>query len=163
MLLPIPCLRLRCFYAGLLKMWLGVASRLRQCQGIKAMKKVSNYDTRPSMAIPQVHVKPESASEPNMTRAALTAVWQSISRKWIAISCLLIGAVFGLTVLGWYVWPVEWTGGSYQHLTAEDQALLIELATDLNVYDVSNPALVELQRRWPEIDELACFVASQQV
>lgn len=125
------------------------------------MKKVTNYDTRPSMAIPQV--RQESAPEPNMTRAAFTAVWQSMSRKWIAISCLIIGAIFGLVVLGWGLWPVEWTGGSYRDLTAEDQALLIQVATDLNVYDVNNPALVELQRRWPEIDELACFVASQQV
>lgn len=124
------------------------------------MKKVNNYDTRPSMPIPQVQAR---ETEPSIKMAALTAIWQSISRKWIAISCFIIGAIFGLTVLGWYVWPVEWTGGSYQHLTPSDQALLIELATDLNVYDVNNPALVELQRRWPEIDELACFVASQQV
>lgn len=126
------------------------------------MKKVNNYDTRPSMPIPQL--QPVNViTEPNVKMMALTALWQSISRKWIAISCLLIGAIFGLTVLGWYVWPVEWTGGTYEHLTIEDKALLIELATDLNVYDASNPSLMELQRRWPELDSLACFVASGDV
>lgn len=126
------------------------------------MKKVNNYDTRPSMPIPQLQPV-NVTTEPNVKMMALTALWQSISRKWIAISCLLIGAIFGLTVLGWYVWPVEWTGGTYEHLTIEDKALLIELATDLNVYDASNPSLMELQRRWPELDSLACFVASGDV
>lgn len=126
------------------------------------MKKVNNYDTRPSMPIPQLQPV-NVTTEPNVKMMALTALWQSISRKWIAISCLLIGAIFGLTVLGWYVWPVEWTGGTYEHLTIEDKALLIELATDLNVYDASNPSLVELQQRWPELDSLACFVASGDV
>lgn len=126
------------------------------------MKKVNNYDTRPSMPIPQL--QPVNViTEPNVKMMALTALWQSISRKWIAISCLLIGAIFGLTVLGWYVWPVEWTGGTYQHLTIEDKALLVDVAVDLNVYDARNPALVELQRRWPELDSLACFVASGDV
>ena len=125
------------------------------------MKKVSEYSTKPSMSIPQPRtVRVTSQPEPNMAKAAMVAIWQSISRKWIAVSCLLIGAIFGLTVLGWYVWPVEWTGGTYEHLTLEDKALLIQVATDLNVYDVNNPALAELQRRWPEIDELACFVAA---
>lgn len=126
------------------------------------MKKVNNYDTRPSMPIPRLQPV-NVTTEPNVKMMALTALWQSISRKWIAISCLLIGAIFGLTVLGWYVWPVEWTGGTYEHLTIEDKALLIELATDLNVYDASNPSLMELQRRWPELDSLACFVASGDV
>lgn len=126
------------------------------------MKKVNNYDTRPSMPIPQL--QPVNViTEPNVKMMALTALWQSISRKWIAISCLLIGAIFGLTVLGWWLFPVEWTGGTYEHLTIEDKALLIELATDLNVYDASNPSLVELQRRWSELDSLACFVASGDV
>ena len=125
------------------------------------MKKVSEYSTKPSMPIPQPRtVRVTSQPEPNMAKAAVVALWQSISRKWIAVSCLLIGAIFGLTVLGWYVWPVEWTGGTYEHLTLEDKALLIQVATDLNVYDATNPALAELQRRWPEIDELACFVAA---
>lgn len=126
------------------------------------MKKVNNYDTRPSMPIPRLQPV-NVTTEPNVKMMVLTALWQSISRKWIAISCLIIGAIFGLTVLGWYVWPVEWTGGTYEHLTIEDKALLIELATDLNVYDASNPSLVELQRRWPELDSLACFVASGDV
>lgn len=126
------------------------------------MKKVNNYDTRPSMPIPRLQPV-NVTTEPNVKMMVLTALWQSISRKWIAISCLLIGAVFGLTVLGWYVWPVEYTGATYEHLTIEDKALLIELATDLNVYDASNPSLMELQRRWPELDSLACFVASGDV
>ena len=58
---------------------------------------------------------------------------------------------------------MEWTGGTYQHLTIEDKALLVDVAVDLNVYDANNPALVELTRRWPELDALACFVASGDV
>lgn len=125
------------------------------------MKKVTNFDTRPSMTIPQVQQR-ESAPEPNMKAAVLTAIWQSISRKWIAITFVVIGIIFGL-IYGWIVDPVEYVGATYQHLTIEDKALLVEVATDLNVYDASNPALLELQRRWPELDSLACFVASGDV
>lgn len=127
------------------------------------MKKVSNFDTRPHMVIPQVQQRQaESAPEPNMGAAALIAIWQSISRKWIAITFVVIGIIFGL-IYGWIIDPVEWTGGTYQHLTIEDKALLVDVAVDLNVYDANNPALVELQRRWPELDSLACFVASGDV
>ena len=94
-----------------------------------------------------------------MAKAAIAALWQSISRKWIAVAFVTIGIILGL-IYGWVIDPVEWTGGTYEHLTLEDKALLIQVATDLNVYDMSNPALAELQRRWPEIDELACFVAA---
>lgn len=124
------------------------------------MKKVTNFDTRPHMPVPQVRVT--SAPEPNIKTAVLTAIWQSISRKWIAIAFIIIGIVFGL-IYGWIIDPVEWTGGTYQHLTIEDKALLVDVAVDLNVYDANNPALVELQRRWPELDSLACFVASGDV
>lgn len=135
----------------------------RRCQEIDTMKKVSNFDTRPHMAIPQVQQRQaESAPEPNMGAAALIAIWQSISRKWIAITFVVIGIICGL-IYGWLINPVEWTGGTYQHLTIEDKALLVDVAVDLNVYDANNPALVELQRRWPELDSLACFVASGDV
>ena len=124
------------------------------------MKKVSEYSTKPSMPIPQPRtVQPTSQPEPNMAKAAMVAIWQSISRKWIAAAFVVIGIILGL-IYGWVIDPVEWTGGTYEHLTLEDKALLIQVATDLNVYDAFNPALVELQRRWPEIDELACFVAA---
>ena len=124
------------------------------------MKKVSEYSTKPYMPIPQPRtVQPTSQLEPSMAKAAMVAIWQSISRKWIAVAFVTIGIVLGL-IYGWVIDPVEWTGGTYEHLTLEDKALLIQVATDLNVYDATNPALAELQRRWPEIDELACFVAT---
>jgi len=55
---------------------------------------------------------------------------------------------------------VEWTGITYSNLQPEDKALLLDLATDLSVYDANNPALIDLQNRWSEVDELACYVAN---
>jgi len=74
----------------------------------------------------------------------------------------LVGAVFGLVFLGWYVFPVEWTGGSYADLTPEDKGVLVQIASDLNAYDQNSPAVLQLRQKWPELDDLACFVANNQ-
>lgn len=118
------------------------------------------------MVIPEVKqaaIKPE---EPNANVALLQAILQTtiqgLTKRTIIISGLVCGLALGLMV-GWVWWPVEYTGATYEHLTPADKATLIELATNLNVYNPNDPALVQLQNKWPEIDDLACFVARQGV
>lgn len=129
------------------------------------MKRQNDFKTRPNMAIPtarpQVAPSQHVAADQSIALAALSAVGETISRKTIAFTSLLIGAVIGLTVFGWWLWPVEYTGASYGHLSPADKALIVEMASDLNAYDTSHPAVIDLRARWAELDGLACLVATQ--
>ena len=133
------------------------------------MKRVNQFKTNPAMQI----VEPKKTrkmtitaavvtKEPSMKFAVIVALWQSISRRWIAISFLVIGVIFGLTY-GWVINPVEWTGMSYTELTPADKGLLIQVASDLHAYNPDSQQVQELRTRWPELDELACFAAKNQV
>ncbi len=50
--------------------------------------------------------------------------FQEYAKKpWVlALVGFVIGAVFGLVVLGWWIWPVQWTNATPQHLSAEWKA-----------------------------------------
>lgn len=128
------------------------------------MKRQNEFKTRPMMVIPTVQIQPRQEQEPEPGAVTLsafaTSLWQRVSKKAVALASLGIGLFIGLVVLGWWLWPVEWTGMSYNELTPEDQSLLIEIASDLNAYDQNSMAVQELRQRWPDIDDLACFVAS---
>ena len=131
------------------------------------MKRQSEFKTKVSMPITQPTSQlEENKPEPNVNRIALYALLQTsiqgLTKRTIITFGLVCGLAFGLLV-GWVWWPVEYTGATYEHLTPEDKAVLIELATNLNVYNPNDPALVQLQNRWYEIDDLACFVAGQNV
>ena len=131
------------------------------------MKRINEFKTEPRMVIPTVRVKPVKVEEPNIKALAIKALVQStiqgVSKRTLALICLVCGIGIGL-YYGWVVSPVQWTNITYQNLQAADKALLLELATDLSVYDANNPRLLELQNRWSEVDELACYVvASGQV
>jgi len=47
--------------------------------------------------------------------------FQDYARKpWAAaLFGFVIGAIFGLVVLGWWIWPVQWTNATPAHLSAE--------------------------------------------
>ena len=89
-------------------------------------------------------------------------IWQLVkAHEKIAISFLIIGICLGL-IYGWIIDPVEWQGMTYTHLSPEDKGLLLQLASDTAAYDPSNTAVMELRQRWPELDNLACFVVNNQ-
>ena len=127
------------------------------------MKRTNEFKTEPKMIIPTVRVKPVGVKEPNIKALAIKslvqATIQGVSKKTLSLICLVCGIGIGL-YYGWIIAPVQWTNITYQNLQAADKALLLELATDLSVYDANNPALVDLQNRWSEVDELACYVAN---
>jgi hypothetical protein len=135
--------------------------------GELTMKKTNEFKTEPRLIIPTVRAKPIAAEEPNIKalaiKALISATVQGVSKRTLSLICLVCGIGLGL-YYGWIIAPVEWTNITYQNLQPEDKALLLDLATDLSVYDANNAALVQLQNRWSEVDELACYVvASGQV
>lgn len=127
------------------------------------MKRTNEFKTEPRLAIPVARVKPVSQPEPNIKALAIKAFVQStiqgVSKRTLAVICLVCGIGLGL-YYGWIISPVEWTSITYSNLQPEDKALLLDLATDLIVYDANNPALIDLQNRWSEVDELACYVVN---
>lgn len=127
------------------------------------MKRTNEFKTEPRLIIPTVRVKPVSVEEPNIKalaiKALIQATIQGVSKRTLMLICLVCGIALGL-YYGWMINPVEWTNITYQNLQSADKALLLDLATDLSVYDANNPALVDLQNRWSEVDELACYVAN---
>lgn len=89
--------------------------------------------------------------------AALTADWRRL-----ALLAFVAGAVFGLTVLGWYIWPVQWTEAPISELRHEDKVLILEMAQDLHSYDPESGRVLELTRRWGEVADGACFLMEQE-
>lgn len=127
------------------------------------MKRTNDFKTRPNMVIPERRQRPiepivQAVNEPSMARAALFAIGETISRKTYTVLGIFAGVVIGLAI-GWGVWPVEYTGATYEHLSPTDKALIVEMASDLNAYDPTTPAVIDLRARWPELDGLACFMA----
>ena len=127
------------------------------------MKRTNEFKTQPQMIIPTVRVKPVADQEPNIKamaiKALIQATIQGVSKRTLAVICLVCGIGLGL-YYGWVISPVEWTNITYSNLQPADKALLLDLATDLSVYDANNPRLLELQNRWSEVDELACYVVN---
>jgi hypothetical protein len=52
-----------------------------------------------------------------------------------AVPAFAAGALFGLVILGWWVWPVQWIDASMGQVRAADQALYVQLAADMFAID----------------------------
>lgn len=133
------------------------------------MKKVSNFDTKPHLPIVQPRTEQTPSAPPAQVdpqavsvKALVLARLDNLSKRALTAVCLLLGIGIGL-YYAWMVDPVEWTGMSYQHLPAEQKMVLVEMASDLNAYDPSSPAVENLRAAWPELYTMACFAANHQV
>ena len=52
----------------------------------------------------------------------------------IGIIAFILGAIFGLVVLGWWVWPVEWTNANPEALSPEWQEEYMRMAIEAFAY-----------------------------
>lgn len=128
------------------------------------MKRVTQFKTQPSIPIVEpkrqqpeqvtVVTSPQIPGKPSL----LSLVKQ---HEKIAIVFLVFGICLGL-LWGWVIDPVEYTGAGYADLTPEDKGVLVQIASDLNAYDQNSPAVQQLRQKWPELDQLACFVVNNQ-
>lgn len=128
------------------------------------MKKVNHFDTKPFMPLTEARQteRPKPQQQYRVTTQAKIGIWLLVkAHEKVAILFLVIGICLGLTY-AWLISPVEWTGMTYEHLSPADKGLLLQLASDTAAYDPNNPAVLELRQRWPELDDLACFVVNNQ-
>ena len=70
------------------------------------------------------------------------------------------GLFFGLVILGWWLWPVEWTDTRFEDLGYAEQVRIVEAAADLNAYDLTSSHVIRLMRNW-DGDKLACQLSHQ--
>lgn len=101
----------------------------------------------------------DTAVEPQ-TKAARLA-WLGGDKRPYVIAFTL-GMVIGLVVLGWGLFPVQWTNVPYTLLGDAEKTILLDLANDLNAYNPQSPQVERLSKQWGEIDDLACTVAEQE-
>lgn len=74
--------------------------------------------------------------------AALDTKFAGVRRAYLilaAVPAFAVGAVIGLIVLGWWLFPVEWTNAGLAQVRPEDQALVIEVAADMFAIDNNLP------------------------
>jgi hypothetical protein len=70
---------------------------------------------------------------------------KQIRNPWaVSIACLVIGMIFGLVVLGWWLFPVEWTDATAADLNNSNQVMWIQMAAA--EYELTQDAVLALSR-----------------
>jgi hypothetical protein len=67
---------------------------------------------------------------------------------WVGVISFIVGLFIGLVVLGWWLWPVQWTDADPSHLSLEFQEIYLRMAIDS--YTLNQDTAVAQQR----IDEV---------
>jgi hypothetical protein len=68
----------------------------------------------------------------------------------VGIASFIVGLIIGLVVLGWWLWPVEWTDAAPEHLRTEFKEVYLRMAIDSYTL---NPEPVPAQQRIEEVGE----------
>lgn len=102
----------------------------------------------------------KTATAPQTEQARQSRLHHGDKRPYLI--SFAIGIVIGLVVLGWWVFPVQWTHVPYIMLGDNEKALLLDMTSDLNAYNPQSPQVQRLANEWGEIDDLACEVAIQE-
>ena len=114
------------------------------------MKKRSEFTIKSSMAVKTTAVSP-------VNKKRLDILTDKRVRPYLI--SFVIGLVIGLVVLGWGLFPVQWTDVPYTMLGDDEKVVLLDLASDLNAYNPQSERVINLAQKWGEIDDLACATA----
>lgn len=76
----------------------------------------------------------------------------------VAAGAFLAGAAFGLFVLGWWLFPVQYTNIHPNHMDAADQELYVDAVSDLFAYQGDTARVQGLLGYWRG-DAVACQMA----
>ena len=63
---------------------------------------------------------------------------------WVGIISFIVGLFIGLVVLGWWLWPVQWTDAGPNDLRPDAQETYLRMAIDS--YTLNQDAAVAQQR-----------------
>lgn len=71
------------------------------------------------------------------------------------IVAFILGLFIGLVVLGWGLWPVEWTDAAPQHLAQSDKDAYLRNVADLYAFDGNQDKVRQSLAAWPNADAAA--------
>lgn len=123
--------------------------------------------TRPSMQIDNTQVHLETAVGQGFAYS-LRDLFERIAAEWrqakLTITlALAAGVVIGLPILGWGVWPVEWTNSTFNELAPAHKQAVIDMATDLYAKDPMNPNVIRFVYLYPGVQDDTCTLAETAV
>lgn len=78
----------------------------------------------------------------------------------VLMMIFVLGLIFGLTVLGWWLFPVEWTGGWPSDMTPAYQETYVRAVADLFAYNRDAERARALLGGWGG-DSVACSLAGR--
>lgn len=123
--------------------------------------------TVPTMRLQNTQVRLETAERGSISDslrqmfARIAAEWQQA--KLTITLALAAGVVIGLPILGWWLWPVEWTNSTYAELAPNHQQAVVDMAADLLAVDPTNPAAIRFIYLYPGLQLDTCELAEQTV
>lgn len=126
---------------------------------------VEEPPTRPTMQVHNTQVRLETAARGSIS----DSLWQMFARiaaewrqaKLTITLALVVGVVIGLPILGWWVWPVEWTNSTYKELAPNHQQAVVDMAADLLAVDPLNPNAIRFIHLYPGLQLDTCELAEQ--
>lgn len=125
---------------------------------------VDDQPTLPSMRLEETQVRLEPHVVDGRAAAlglSLRQIFERIAAEFrqaklsIALA-FAAGLVIGLPILGWGLWPVEWTGGAYTDLSPKYQQAVVDMAADLATYDPASPAVARFTHLYPGVELNIC-------
>jgi len=79
------------------------------------------------------------------------------------LGSFIAGLIIGLVVLGWYVFPVEWTGAGPEHLAQADQdAYLLTIADAYSLQPGNTELVTRALGNWPDATAAICDLRARQ-
>lgn len=79
----------------------------------------------------------------------------------VGVASFIVGAIFGLVVLGWWLWPVQWTDAGPDDLRAEFQEIYLRMAIDAyTLHRDPVAAQQRIQELGPAADDILADIAA---
>ena len=128
---------------------------------------IEELPTLPTMRVQNTRVRLETAERGSFLGslqqmfARIAAEWQQA--KLTITLALAAGVVIGLPILGWWLWPVEWTNSTYAELAPNHQQAVVDMAADLLAVDPLNPNAIRFIHLYPGLQLDTCELAEQTV
>lgn len=85
--------------------------------------------------------------------------WREYLNKLTANQKIAVGILAGLTIgliIGWLVWPVEWTDAGYESLTPGRQAEVIRLTSWVYAFSGNEAMVNNVLGDFPTLPETGC-------
>lgn len=102
----------------------------------------------------------QATEQPQNAPRSFVAPLLRTERQRLALA-FVAGLLVGLTVLGWWLFPVRWVDAWPVDLSPQEQALYLEMTADLYAYSLDPSYALRALHSWPDASVI-CRLADQQ-